>query len=247
MNNNHLTEYFIILLLSFSFHFNTIFAQTNCDFFNDYCKGDLQSCKNHLDACENNYIETPTIDYLYFLAKSRYLYTAFLLEKEKFDDVKAMLPKLESASTELEKNAKYTSYAQSLKAAMYAMTARIDMSKLISAGMQCSKLAEQALATDSDNPYANTEFGHIKFHAPYIFGGDCAEASEYYKKAVESFEKNPKDLTCNWYYINTLLFLAKSYEETDQPKQAIAVYDKIIKLAPLFGRAVKWRAKLIEQ
>ena len=46
---------------------------------------------------------------------------------------------------------------------------------------------------------------------------------------------------CNWYYINSLLFLAKSYEDNKQFDKANQVYDKILRLRPDYEAIHRWK------
>jgi tetratricopeptide (TPR) repeat protein len=74
-----------------------------------------------------------------------------------------------------------------------------------------------------------------------FIGGDFDDAVSSFQKAIALMEKKEKNLSCNWYYLNTLLFLAKSYEDGKKFDKANQVYDKILKIRPDYEAIHRWK------
>ncbi|MFW5851246.1 MAG: tetratricopeptide repeat protein [Bacteroidota bacterium] len=105
-------------------------------------------------------------------------------------------------------------------------------------------LAKEAIKTNSTSPYSWTEYGNLHYCYALFLHSDFSTAITAFTKAVKLFESEKLDLSCNWYYINSLLFLAKSYEDNKQFAEANKVYDKILNIRPDFSAITRWKHKL---
>lgn len=108
---------------------------------------------------------------------------------------------------------------------------------------KCLNLVESAVKNDSLSPYGWIETGNVRFQMVTFLGGSYAKVAANYKTAITIFESSGEDLSCNWYYLNSLLFYAKCFEEQKMHAEAIKVYKKILALAPGFDGASRWMHK----
>ena len=98
-------------------------------------------------------------------------------------------------------------------------------------------------ANNPQSPYTWAEYGNLEYGYREFLGGNFNDAIRYYKKSLNLFEQQKLNTACNWYYVNTLLFLAKSYEGNKNYKEANAVYDTILQLIPTYEAIHRWKQK----
>ncbi|MBK8808899.1 MAG: hypothetical protein IPO21_20620 [Bacteroidales bacterium] len=183
---------------------------------------------------------------LLFYCNSQYLYIAQLLDSKMEDAAKIEIIKFDNYLKLLyEKKISKLNY-YTLSSSKFAYMVASGLSNSISSGYKIIETANNAYEIDANSPYSLTQKGFVKFYFPGIFGGDFEEANFFFKKAIVTFEENSKPLACNWYYLNTLLFLAKSYEELNKKSEAIKVYEKMLLLAPEYHKIAHWKKQLIE-
>jgi tetratricopeptide (TPR) repeat protein len=96
------------------------------------------------------------------------------------------------------------------------------------------KNINHALEIGPDSPQGWIEKGNALFYMPKMFGGSKEKALESYNKAIQLMEKEPEMISRNWMYINVLMILGQSYEETDNLQLAKTTYEKILKIEPGF-------------
>ena len=73
---------------------------------------------------------------------------------------------------------------------------------------------------------------NMKFYTPKFLGGSKEEAISYYEKAVEILETSHLKTDHTWIYINTVIMLAKAYED-------LRHYDKSFNCLSLGNRLCK--------
>lgn len=112
---------------------------------------------------------------------------------------------------------------------------------------EVSSAIQNLKSKNSESPYYLIEMANYYFHLPHLLGGDYLKAIDLYKRGIDHFEKSNSDLSCNWYYLNAHIWLAKAYENINNKQMAINVYDKIIKKAPQFIAVSRWKNKLISE
>lgn len=108
---------------------------------------------------------------------------------------------------------------------------------------KCLSYVGDAVKADSLSPYGWAETGNVKYQTAILLGGDFNKIASYYRTSIAIFEQSGQDLSCNWYYINSLLFCAKCFEESKQPAEAISVYMKILRIAPDYEGVIRWMSK----
>jgi len=134
-----------------------------------------------------------------------------------------------------------------LMSSYYAYSAYLKPMDFISNSYACLQANKLNLDSMPESPHTWTERGHMFYHLPFLLGGDKNKAIQCYEKALHYFEQSAESLNCNWYYLNTIVWLAKSYEAIGQMKFAIETYDLLIEKEPNFEAAKRWRKRLLLQ
>ena len=74
---------------------------------------------------------------------------------------------------------------------------------------------------------------NYKYHTPSFLGGDVDQAIKYYRYAIQLFELT-NQVKDNWQYMNTLVWLAISYDKKGDSTDAKKVLNKVLSLEPDF-------------
>jgi len=122
---------------------------------------------------------------------------------------------------------------QAFKGAFIGLSISLDKLKVLTLGPESLKHINLAYGIDPSNIQALTDKANAYFHAPRMFGGDKAEAIKLYQKSIVLMEKSNLS-TNNWFYLNTLIILAKAYISIDQYNNAKLLYEKALRKEPDF-------------
>lgn len=175
----------------------------------------------------------------------RHLYIAHLLfNNGDSDEIEKQLDGFEKDITQLEKNPKYAEKCLAFRSTLQAYNAVNNPITALYYLPKSFSLAKEAIAKQPNSPYSWAEYGNLNYCYALFVNGNYSEAVKAFKKAASIFEQSGTANSCNWYYLNTLLFLAKSYEDNSQFAQANAVYDKILRVNPEFTAVLRWKHKL---
>ncbi len=200
-----------------------------------YTRGKIELWTDAIKKLEENYRRTGSIETLYELTLARYGYTGYSLGVDNRAEARKHISLAEEAVEKLEASPLYESSAYALQAAFYAY--RISMSpwRAVFWGQRSMNLINKAIETDPYNPSAWIEHGNAMFYAPSALGGSKEKAVDSYSRAIRLLEENMKE-SHRWLYLNTLVGLAKSYEETGNREMARLTYLKALEFEPDF----KW-------
>lgn len=83
------------------------------------------------------------------------------------------------------------------------------------------------------SPYYWTELGNTKYHVPDFAGRDYRSSALYYGRSAAILASDGS-CKCNWYYLNTLLWQARSLQKQKKVSQSLVVYRQIVTLRPDF-------------
>ncbi len=225
---------FIIIFFALH-HFVAGEDNYNCRIYEAYLSGNMDDWKDVMFDLNRQYIQQQSYDVLYGLILTQYGYTGYLIGLDKFEEAKTYIEKGESNADRLLKSEKYKSEAYAMLGAFTAFKIAIDKTKAYKLGFKSLKYINQAYELDAMNPAALIEKGNTKYYMPPFLGGGYDEAANYYQKAAHAIEKN-KNESCNWLYLSSLTWAAKSYQEDKQYQKADKTYRNILKKAPDF----KW-------
>ena len=175
----------------------------------------------------------------------RHFYIAYLLFNDsKSKQIEVQLDGMGKDIEDLENNKLYENKIIAFNAAYSAYSALDNPTTAIWHLPKSFSLAKDAIEQAPESPYSWAEYGNLEYSYTLFLGGNFNDAIQAYKKAINLFVKYDMDKECNWYYINTLLFLAKSYEENKQYKEANTIYDKILNLRPDYEAIHRWKHKI---
>jgi len=220
------------------------FTQIDCNITKAYIAQNIGGFSVYIHQLDEEIAKNDNNNLRFKRLKLRHLYIAHLLFTEaKSDSVEAELKLFEKDLIVLEKNQIYAPLCGGFRAAYTAYVALENPTTAIYYLPKSFSLAKDAIKKYENSAYSWSEYGNLEYCYSLFLGGDFSEAIKAFTKAVELMEKQEIDKPCNWYYINTLLFLAKSYEDNKQYKEANQVYDKILLLTPEFTAINRWKHK----
>ncbi len=191
--------------------------------------------ENTLENMIFEYRQHPTNELLYDIVLAKYGLTGYYLGTGKEDEGAKMLESAERWLTRLENTGKHTADAKLFRAAFNAFRITLRPIRATRLGPVSSRLINDALDLEPNNPHAHLEKGNMLFYAPPIFGGSKRRSIEHYARAVELFEQN-MPTSQRWLYLSTLVSLANAYQETGDTESAMRTFRKALSFEPEF----KW-------
>ena len=198
-----------------------------------YTRGKIELWTEAIAKLEENYRRTGSIDILYELTLARYGYIGYSLGVDNRTEARKHISLAEESIKKLEASPLYTSSAYALQAALYAYRISMAPWRAVFWGQRSMNLIDKAIETDPGNPSAWIEHGNAMFYAPTALGGSKEKAVDSYSLAIRLLEANMKE-NHRWLYLNTLVGLAKSYQETGNRAMARVTYLRALDFEPGF-------------
>lgn len=235
---------FLFVFLGLSIGAYTQSNSIDCRLATSFVNQNMKEWHVYVDELSKEYEATKSVDVRFKRMVTRHLYLAYLLfntpESEQVDvqleglraDIDALKKTQKYAKTSLAFESPYLAYA----ALNNPVTAMYRLPLSFSA-------AKTAIEQAPQSAYSWAEYGNLQYCSALFVGGDFASAISSFQKAISLIESRGENTKCNWYYINTLLFLAKSYEDGKQYAKANQVYDKILLLRPDYEAINRWKHK----
>lgn len=197
-----------------------------------YSRGKMDVWYTLMQDCEKKVDSNDRAEQLELISYY-YGYTAWAVGAEKYELAKKYIEKSEAVIDRLLDESPQNATLLAYKGAFIAFTIAISNFKAVYLGPKSMKYINQSIELDPEGIQGNIEKGNSMYYRPAVFGGDKAEAIEYYIKATKGFEKQGLVVN-NWMYINTMTALGQAYEATGQIQLAKACYEKIIGIIPNF-------------
>lgn len=130
-----------------------------------------------------------------------------------------------------------------LKSESLVVLASIYMMKLSKAtldapilSMKVNSLLDEAENLDSQNPRVYLLKGIMEYNTPGIFGGSFDDAIDNLQKTLTLFDKDkPNDLYPDWGKVESLAWLALSYQAKKDFNKAENFFNKALEIEPEFG------------
>ena len=223
-----------IVCIHFSIFAISVKAQENphCNIYRAFKHKNQALWKQTIELYQQEYNNHKSAYLLSELVEAQYGYAAFCIGMKKDEEAEEILSlAVKNVEILLQKEA-YVSKAYAIYSGLHAFKLHYEPYKSFYYGPRIVNYIDKAVKKDSTNPVAWSEKGNMKYHAPKMFGGDKKEAIQYYLKSIKLYEQKSGMPECNWMYLNTLTWLAQSYEKTGQPNSAAETYKKILQLAP---------------
>lgn len=172
----------------------------------------------------------------------RHLYIAYLLFNDnESEQIEIQLEGLNKDIEELSTSATYGKSSLAFKSPYLAYSALNNPVTAVYRLPMSFSAAKTAISEAENSPYSWAEYGNLQYCYARFIGGNYDDAVRSFKKAITLMEKTGVNTSCDWYYINTLLFLAKSYEDGKQYEKANDVYDTLLKLRPDYEAIHRWK------
>lgn len=221
---------FIIVFLSKS-------SAISCDLYYAYITHDANRWGEILDSLDVAYSQNSSLNILEKLVLGECGYISLLIELGQNEYAIETIEVLEMHLESLKAFSSHESLAKSIKASVLAYKANLNPGLETMYGPASLRTIDKAIAINSDSPYAWSEKASMKHNIPSFSGSSYLQAISYYTKSLELFENGNYNLKCNWYYLNTMYWLAKSYEAAGMEGKAYEVYTILLTIEPMFELA----------
>lgn len=223
---------YLTLTILLLFGFLSIYASNKTEIYKAYISNDMNLWKKTID--EMNQQKTKSNDFRLELLNYQYGYIAWCIGNKKNEIAETYIALGEKNIQVLEKTNDYASLVSSYNSAFYGYKIGLNKLKAPFIGPKSVDCAKLALKQDSSNPYGYIQYANSQFYMPAVFGGSKKLALDYYLKAKNLMERNPKETIEDWNYLSLLSMIAKTYTELKDFKQAKTYYEKILKIEPDF-------------
>jgi len=167
------------------------------------------------------------------LVEYYYGLTPFYIDTKNEKMARYTIQKADIVLDKLLKTAPENPTAQAFKGAFIGFKISLDKFKVLTLGPESLKHINLAYSLDPSDIQALTDKANAFFHAPKMFGGDKIAAVKFYQKSIVLMERSNL-ATHNWFYLNTLILLAKAYVSIDQTNDAKIIYEKALRKEPDF-------------
>ncbi len=199
-------------------------------------KGNVQECNKALSVFQQILAKEPTNKLaLYYRS-----YTEFRLLMLSDEAVsKALMPKASEHAEALLQQHPQWSDAMTLLAGITML--QIDGMNAITLSPKCTKLHENSIAADGNNPRALIVRGLYTMNAPAFFGGGADKALEHFTKAISLCERSGINAApialgskaqVTWGYLDALIWSGRCHVKMKQYAQGIAFFKKALALTP---------------
>ncbi len=237
-----------IVTVFFCTFFVLIHAQTNtldCDLTQSYTQQTIGTWGKYISQVTTQLQQNYSPELQFKRMMIRHMYIAHLLFNDSDSkEIDIQLNGMKKDLEELEKNPQFAEKCLAFRAAYNSYCAVNSPATAVYYLPKSFSYAKDAITKQPQSPYSWSEYGNLQYCYALFLGGSFSDAIKAYKKSIELIEKQQKNLSCNWYYIHTLLFLAKSYEDNRQYAEANTIYDKILQITPQFTAIHRWKHKL---
>ncbi|MGM0376294.1 MAG: tetratricopeptide repeat protein [Bacteroidota bacterium] len=203
-------------------------------FYHCYTTTDMETWKQTMHQMEKEYQEGDPYDELFELALAWYGYIGYCIGNDLEDEAEEYLEDGWKYLDLLLDSPNAGSAAYSMKSGFYGFEMALAKYKAVILGRKSVKALEKAAEIDSNNVHYHVEKGNQMYYMPSFLGGDDEVALNHYKKAVDAIESGKAYHQRHWFYLNTLVVLAHTYERTDNIEKARKTYLKIMDQAPQF-------------
>lgn len=230
---------------------NQLHAQNNsldCQLMQSYTNQKVITWGTFVNEISDELDKNYSHDLLFTRMLVRHFYIAQLLfNKGDRKEIAKQMNGMSNDLTALEKLSAYQSHCLAFRASLNSYSAIDNPFTAVYYLPKSFSIIKTAAKKNPQSPYVWAEYGNLEYGYSEFLGGNFNNAIGYYKKSLQLFENQKQNTACNWYYVNTLLFLAKSYEGNKNYAEAVSVYDTILKLIPTYEAINRWKQKNVNK
>lgn len=228
----------LILILGIILNINSIAnpgpsTDINIKLYKAYVTDNTELWLEGMKELEKSYLKTKNQQVLFELTKSQYGYIGLLIDRNQNEIAKQVLSKAEKNVKDLVETNPQSADAYALLAGIYGFKIMLYPNYVIFNGPKGKNYIEKASSFKNTTASVIIEQGNYAYHTPSILGGNINNAIAYYKKAIKVLEQKKQD-TNNWQYLNTMVWLAISYDKQGMTEQAKSVLSKLLEKEPNF-------------
>lgn len=207
------------------------------ELFTIYKSGRIERWVNVIHKLKEHPQLATRSDLQYELAFALYGYIGNAIEKGNTAEVEKYLNDAIVTAQELAETTGYEASGNSLLGTLYAFDIKVHLYKLPFLSAKGMRVLNKAGEIDSTNVHYLVEQGNQLFYSPHLFGGDKAEAVQYYQKALNEMAHSDY-FQKSWFRINTMEKLVQGYRSIDEQANADTVQQKILQLFPELSNRV---------
>lgn len=233
--NGFLSYFVLVLILIFNTASKasspeTIIYKTNI--YKAFTNNRMDLWLQTINSMKKTYSETKNIDVLHDLTMAEYGYIAYLIGNKMENTADDRLKHAIEYAETLISSHKYKSEGKAFIGAFYGYKIGIKPIRGAGLGPKSLRAIDEAIEINPNNHTGYIEKANALFYMPQAFGGSKELALLYYIKAVKIMESKGYDSKKCWYYLNSLISLAKAYQEIGNTNLAKSVYEKILRIEP---------------
>lgn len=193
-----------------------------------YTGGNLPSWKEVIEDIEKRHLIDSNNDLLHQLVMAQYGYIAFCLKEDHKKEGSRMLRKANSNLNILLVEAPQEPELIALNAAFTGFEMGINPWKAVYLASKSRKLSNHAYEMDHECLMCLSVKANRLNLLPVLFGGSPEESIPVYQHIISLYESGEIALENDWRYINTLVLLARVFENRKEYDLACKIYQKII-------------------
>lgn len=207
---------------------------SNCTVYRGYISGNMEVWKKGMSDLEDAYRKTPEPCLLFRLTEAKYGYIGYLLGTDRKDAARTLADAFEKDIEQLAAFPEYMAEAEAFRLALLGFRMGMNPARVMTLGPKALKQLEKAVTTGSTNAAVWIEKANSEAHMPAFAGGSKAKAAASFREALRLFEADPSLSACNWRYLNTMVLLGQTLEQTEDYTGAREAYLKALRQEPEF-------------
>jgi tetratricopeptide (TPR) repeat protein len=167
------------------------------------------------------------------LVEYYYGLTGYYLDRKNEKQASIVVVKADALLNKLLQEAPKNPSVLAFKGAFIGFRIFMEKYRVFKLGPESLRYIDKAYQLAPNDLQALTDKANALLHAPKIFGGDKPEAVRLLLKSVTLMETTNR-ASSNWFYLNTLVIIAKAYVSMGQPEKAKLTYEKALRKEPNF-------------
>jgi len=226
------------MLFSIAFLSYTMLATgsdcSNCTVYKGYISGNMEMWKKGMSDLEDAYRKAPEPCLLFTLTEAKYGYIGYLLGTGNKDAAKTITDAFEKNIEQMAAFQEFQAETEAFRLALLGFRMGLNPARVMTLGPKALKQLEKAVATGSTTPEVWIEKANSEAHMPAFAGGSKVKAAASFREALRLFESDNARSECNWRYLNTMVLLGQTLEQTGDYSGAREAYLKALRQEPDF-------------